>query len=190
MKSLLDVVDPEQTRVGVFAIAGASGGAAARQAIVAGGAQDGVESGQPVRTAAGLIGRTVEVGRNAARVLLITDASSRIPVRVVRTGIPALLLGQGDATVEIDLTGPTSNDVVLGDRLVTSGDGGLFAPGIPVATVVAPDEPRPLARPAALPALGQFVLVEQPYVPPLSPIAEDMFDIMPEAARPADAPLP
>ncbi|MGB3721480.1 MAG: rod shape-determining protein MreC, partial [Pacificimonas sp.] len=141
LRALMDVVDPARERVGSFAISGTAGGVYASQAIISGGAIHGVETGQPVRMASGLIGRTVEVGGNAARVMLVNDASSRIPVRVVRTGLPALVIGTNKPLVEVDISGPTNNEVEVGDRLVTSGDGGLFAPGIAVATVVAVDGP-------------------------------------------------
>lgn len=164
LRALMDVVDPAREQVGSFAIAGTAGGAYASQAIISGGRIDGVETGQPVRMASGLIGRTVEVGAKAARVMLLTDVTSRVPVRVVRTGLPALVIGTNRPTLDVDLSGPTNSEVRIGDRLVTSGDGGLFAPGIEVATVVATGGVMPRAKPAALPTQTQFVIVERPYM--------------------------
>ena len=188
MRALLRVTDPERERVGTFAVAGAASGVYASQAIIAGGVRHGVEPGQPVRSAAGLLGRTVEVGRHSARVMLVTDASSRVPVRVARTGLPALVIGTNKRLVDVDLTGPTSNDVQIGDRLVSSGDGGLFAPGIPVATVVDPAEDAVRALPAAVPTLSRYVIVERPYMRPVVPVPPIESELAPDEALPD--PLP
>ena len=187
LRALTGVVDPNRARVGTFAISGASSGAATSEALIGGGRRHGITSGQPVRNVQGLIGRTVDVGRNATRVLLVNDAESRVPVRVVRTGLPALVIGTNRPLLQVDLTGPTTNRVKPGDRLVTSGDGGLFAPGIPVGTIVETNANQTLARPAAIPSLTQYVLVEEPWGTNFEPLPE-----LPEteAALPADAPTP
>ncbi|HET7410275.1 MAG TPA: rod shape-determining protein MreC [Paracoccaceae bacterium] len=184
LKALMGVVEPDRARVGVFAISGASSGVFSSEALIGGGRQHGVRTGQPVRTPQGLIGRTVEVGRNAARVLLVTDVSSRIPVRVVRTGLPALVIGTNEPLLRVDLSGPTSNQVEVGDRLITSGDGGLFSPGIPVATIVDTEGDTPLAKPAALPNLTQYVLVEEPWGTDFQPLPDRP---APAAALPMEA---
>ncbi|OWV33613.1 hypothetical protein B5C34_09160 [Pacificimonas flava] len=184
LRQLLNVVDPNRARVGTFAISGATSGTYAREALIGGGYKHGLRNGQPVRTATGLIGRTVEVGRNATRILLVTDAESRVPVRVVRTGLPALVAGSNDPLVRVDLTGPTSNEVQIGDRLITSGDGGLFAPGVLVGTIVDTDEGQILARPAAIPSLAQYVIVEEPWGTNFEPIEDDR--ALPDAALPGD----
>ena len=187
LRALTGVVDPDKAHVGVFAISGATSGVYASEALIGGGRRHGVEPGQPVRTAKGLIGRTTEVGSNAARILLVTDPESRVPVRVVRTGLPALVIGTNQPLVQVDLSGPTSNEVQVGDRLVTSGDGALFSPGIPVATIVEPggEEETPLAKPAALPSLTQFALVEEPWATNFEPLPDEP---EPVAALPAERP--
>ncbi|EMD82090.1 rod shape-determining protein MreC [Pacificimonas flava] len=185
LRALMGVVEPDRARVGTFAISGASSGVFSSEALIGGGWRHGVRTGQPVRTPQGLIGRTVEVGHNAARVMLVTDISSRIPVRVVRTGLPALVVGANQPLLQVDLTGPTSNQVEIGDRLITSGDGGLFSPGIPVATIVRAEENNtPLARPAALPALTQYVLVEEPWGTNFEAVTEQQ---EPEASLPMES---
>ena len=111
-----------------------------------------------------VIGRTVEAGNHAARVLLLTDPASRIPVVVVRTGQAALAVGTNRPSLVLrDRVGA---DVPLqaGDRLVTSGDGGVFPPGIPVGTIVDPAEP-PAIRPAANPVGAAYVSIEAAYLP-------------------------
>ncbi len=167
LKALLNVVDVHAGWRRVVAIAGASSGSYVRSAVVAGGAREGLRPGQPVRSVDGLVGRVIEVGQGASRVLLITDASSRIPVRVVRTGKPAMLAGVDGGILEVRYAAPVDGLLQRGDRLVTSGDGGVFPPDLPVATVVDFDGEIPLARPAArLDGLG-YVIVQQPWLPPV-----------------------
>jgi rod shape-determining protein MreC len=147
--------------------------------MISAGRNDGVVPGLPAIGADGLIGRTIEAGAHAARLLLLTDPASRIPVTVVRTGQAALLVGTNRPALELrDRVGA---DVPLkpGDRLVTSGDGGIFPPGIPVGTVISAAEPIEV-RPAAHPVGAGFVRIEAAYLP--LPV---------EAAPPAfDTPVP
>ena len=93
--------------------------------------------GQPVVTDAGLLGRVTEVAPRAARVLLVSDTESRVRVRIVQAGAPALLAGLGGGMAELRFVsaGPEGAPKI-GDLLVTSGEGGLFAPDTPVARVV------------------------------------------------------
>lgn len=172
LKKLLEVSEPERERIGVFAISGSSTGAYVRYALISGGARHGIAPGQPVLAAAGLVGRTVDVGNRATRVMLLTDVSSRVPVRVVRTGLPALLIGKNLPLLDVDLSGPSNAEVRVGDRLVTSGDGGLFPPGLPVATVVGVSGDMPQARPAAVADGLDYVIVERPYMP-VMPLPEE-----------------
>jgi rod shape-determining protein MreC len=167
LKALLGVMEPQASWSRVVAIAGASSGSYVRSAVVAGGRRDGLRSGQPVRNVDGLVGRVTEVGSSAARVLLIIDAASRIPVRVVRTGKPAMVAGINGALVEVRYAAPIDGPLRPGDRLVTSGDGGVFPPDLPVATVEGFDGEIPMARPAArLDGLG-YVIVQAPWLPPV-----------------------
>lgn len=165
MRALLGVVEPGRGSVATARIAGASGGAQIRTAIISAGRKDGVVPGQPVRTSAGILGRTVEVGETSARVLLLADVSSRVPVIIERTGEAALVTGANRALVEIrDRSGPEV-ELVAGDRLITSGDGGIYPPGLPVAVVVDGRHQPPLARPAASAVGAGLVLVEAAYLP-------------------------
>lgn len=172
LKRLLKVSEPTRERVGVFAISGSTTGAYVRYALISGGARAGIKPGQPVLAATGLIGRTTDVGDRASRVMLLTDVSSRVPVRVVRTGLPALLIGKNLPLLDVDLSGPSNAEVRVGDRLVTSGDGGLFPPGLPVATIVRTSGDMPEARAAATPDGLDYVVVERPYMAPM-PIEEE-----------------
>jgi rod shape-determining protein MreC len=136
-----------------------------RLATLSAGSSSGVTSGMPVRSADGLIGRVLETGRWASRVLLVTDGASNVPVRLVRDGTPALAVGRGDGTVELRTLEVGQNPFRRGDVLVTSGGGGLFPPNIPVAVVIGQAGERAIAQPIADPARLDFAIVERVYQP-------------------------
>jgi rod shape-determining protein MreC len=77
-----------------------------------------------------------EVGLRAARVLLVTDLNSRVPVLIENEHARAVLAGDNSARPGLLYVEPQTA-VKIGDRVVTSGDGGLFPPGLPVGTVAA-----------------------------------------------------
>jgi len=117
------------------------------------GADDGVFGGQPLIDADGLMGQVVEVGANSARALLITDATHSIPVQVNRNGVRAIAEGSGAlGSLEIHHVSATT-DIRAGDLLVTSGLGGRFPVGYPVAEVseIERDPGQPFARIRAVP---------------------------------------
>lgn len=174
LKEMLRVVEPRRDWYRVVPIAAASSGSYVRSAVVSGGRSAGLRVGQPVRSARGLVGRVVEVGSNAARVLLLTDASSRVPVRVVRTGRPAIIAGVNAPHLEVRYVAPADGRLKVGDRLVTSGDGGIFPPDVPVAIVTNVVGDLQLARPIAHPEGLGYVIVERPYLPPaiVAPVAD------------------
>jgi rod shape-determining protein MreC len=165
LKALGKVEDPNRTIVTRTRIVSATSGSVARTAMIAAGRNQGVAVGQPVIGADGLIGRTIETGSNAARVLLLTDPSSRIPVIVVRTGQAGLAVGTNRPALELRDRVGLDQPLVTGDRLVTSGDGGIFPPGIPVGTIIAGGVEPPRIRPAATPVGAGFVIIEQAFLP-------------------------
>jgi rod shape-determining protein MreC len=98
------------------------------------GADQGVRPGQAAIDAGGLVGQVIDVRSGTATVLLLTDPDHAVPVAVARNGIRLVAYGRGD---RIELANiPTSSDVKVGDRIVTSGLGGRFPPGFPVGTIV------------------------------------------------------
>lgn len=105
------------------------------QLLIDKGASDGVYVGQPVINEEGVVGQVSQVGSTTSRVLLIVDASHGIPVRVQRNDIAAIVHGSG-AWNKLNLPFVQSNaDLKEGDLLVTSGLGGRFPAGYPVATI-------------------------------------------------------
>lgn len=111
-----------------------SGGAFVRSVLLNAGANQGVAKGQAALTGDGLVGRVTEVGRRSARILLITDINSRIPVVTEDSRMRAVLAGDNTAQPRL-LYLPDDAEVQVGTRIVTSGHGGVFPPGLPVGMV-------------------------------------------------------
>lgn len=106
-----------------------------QQVVIDKGRVDGVYQGQPVINESGIVGQVVKVSAHNSRVLLLPDANSAIPVQVIRNDIRVIAAGSGDLT-KIHLQHIPSNfDIVEGDVLVSSGLGGIYPEGYPVATV-------------------------------------------------------
>jgi len=82
---------------------GSTSASTRRFAVLSAGSVRGVRAGQPVRSAAGLIGRVIEAGANTARVLLVTDPENVVPVRRARDGLPAFIEGKSDGRIAIRL---------------------------------------------------------------------------------------
>ncbi len=111
------------------------GGVYVRSVLVAGGAHDGLGKGQAAMAGAGLVGRITEIGARSARVLLITDLNSRIPVILETTRTHAILAGDNTAQPYLMYL-PKAATVNVGDRLVTAGHDGVFPTGLAVGRVV------------------------------------------------------
>ncbi|MHA1598110.1 MAG: rod shape-determining protein MreC [Alphaproteobacteria bacterium] len=113
-----------------------TGGAFAHSLLVNTGARPGVGKGMAVTTGAGLVGRISGVGARSARVLLITDLNSRIPVLIEATRTRGIMAGNNTYRPQL-LHLPPGATVSPGDRVVTSGHGGVFPAGLPVGVVEA-----------------------------------------------------
>ncbi|MBE4584219.1 rod shape-determining protein MreC [Vibrio navarrensis] len=105
------------------------------QVVIDKGRIDGVYVGQPVINEKGIVGQVTFVAAHNSRVLLLTDAKNAIPVQVIRNDIRVIASGNGEID-EIQLEYiPTSTDIQVDDLLVTSGLGGVYPEGYPVAHV-------------------------------------------------------
>jgi rod shape-determining protein MreC len=165
LNTLLGLAQQTNDEVTVARIVGSSFEAPRRLATLSAGSAAGVAPGQAVRSPDGLIGRVLETGRWAARVLLVTDTASNVPVRMARDGTPALAVGRGDGTIELRTLEVGQNPFRRGDLLVTSGIGGLYPPNIPVAVVTGYDGERAIGRPLADPARMDYAIVQRVYQP-------------------------
>jgi rod shape-determining protein MreC len=116
-----------------------TGGAFAHSLILNAGSREGVRKGQAAVTGRGLVGRIAGVGTRSARILLITDLNSRIPVMVGANPTRAILAGNNsDRPKLVHL--PSGETVAVGDRVVTSGHGGALPPGLAVGVVTQVNE--------------------------------------------------
>ena len=155
--------------------------------VVDKGDQQAVFRAQSAIDTQGLVGQTVRVGPWSAEIMLITDPEHAVPVEFVRTGLRSIAVGTGSAT-ELELPFmPVNSDVKVGDKLVTSGLGGVFPAGIPVGevTVFARDPDQILAQVRARPAASldrdrQVMLVWFDATHPAAPVDPAL-----EAALPA-----
>ena len=137
-----------------------SGGAFVRMILINAGSDDHVARGEAAVTGEGLVGRLTEVGQRASRVLLITDLNSRIPVTIESTHVPAVLAGDNSERPRL-LYLPSGDAAKIGDRIVTSGEGGVFPPGLPIGVVAAVDSMGPRVEPyVELSQLGYVLVVD------------------------------
>jgi rod shape-determining protein MreC len=126
-----------------------------QQIVINRGSTSGVYVGQSVVDAEGVMGQVTHVNPFSATVLLISDVSHALPVQVLRNGLRSIAVGTG-VIDKLDLPYlPNNADIQVGDLLVSSGLGGKFPPGYPVAEVTEirrlPEQPfaQILARPMA-----------------------------------------
>ncbi|MEQ1687024.1 MAG: rod shape-determining protein MreC [Sphingopyxis sp.] len=131
-----------------------------RYAIIDAGYGDGVRSGQPVRSSDGLIGRTLEVGPNVSRILLITDQQNVVPARRARDGLAVIVSGRGDELLDVRALNAAGNPLKVGDVLHSSGSGGLYQPRTPIGIIVRLTSEGGLAAPLADPGADVGVIVE------------------------------
>ncbi|UNK58459.1 rod shape-determining protein MreC [Pseudoxanthomonas daejeonensis] len=157
--------------------------------VLAAGSRQGVSIGQAVIDAGGLLGQVVGVTPMQSTVLLLTDPDHAVPVMIARNGVRLIAYGGGDRLELRDV--PLNRDVQVGDVLVTSGLGGRFPAGFPVATITAlrPDESQAFLvgelSPAAQLDRGRDVLLLRVgTLPPATPADPDL----PAAGGPAAAP--
>lgn len=140
LRGLMNVT-PEPT-VGYLSarIIADSGGAFVRSVLVNAGGRSGAAKGQAAIADHGLVGRVVEVGDRSSRVLLLTDLNSRIPVLLETSRERAVLAGDNGPRPRLLYLPSHREAAQSGERIVTSGHGGVFPPGIPVGeTVVGED---------------------------------------------------
>ncbi|MFD1159923.1 rod shape-determining protein MreC [Roseovarius aestuarii] len=126
-------LDPRLTYVTGVVLA--DSGSPFRQSVLLNvGGRDGIVDGWAAMDGLGLIGRISGVGNNTARVILLTDTSSRVPVTIQPSGQQALLIGDNTAAPPIDFI-EDADQVRPGDRVMSSGDGGVFPAGLLVGQV-------------------------------------------------------
>src|SRR3954453_22097259 len=165
LKAVLQLREHERGTIAVGRIVGSSFNSPRRFAILSVGANDGVRVGMPVRSPDGLVGRIIDAGALASRVLLVSDRANIVPARLLRAGIPVIAQGRGDGTIDVRPLEVGRNPFKRGDIIITSGTGGLYPPLVPIARVVKLDDDGAVAVPLADPANTSFAIVEAPFEP-------------------------
>ncbi|MCC7273951.1 MAG: rod shape-determining protein MreC [Alphaproteobacteria bacterium] len=147
LRELMNVTpEPSLSYVSARIIAD-SGGAFVRSVLVNAGGRQGAAKGQAAIADHGLAGRVVEAGERASRVLLITDLNSRIPVIVEGTRERAVVAGDNGPRPRLLYVAARKDGLRGGERVVTSGHGGVFPPGIPIGEVVLGEDAAPRVLP-------------------------------------------
>ncbi len=165
LKALLNLPEGEPKPVAYARLVGSTSSSTRRFATLSAGASNGVAMGMPVRSPLGLVGRVLEVGNATARVLLITDTESVVPVRRSRDSVAAFAQGRSDGTLQIRLISLGINPLKRGDTFVASGSGGLYWPGTPIAVVTALTRDGAIAQLISNPAATEYVAVQPIWAP-------------------------
>jgi len=134
LMSLLDFKPDPRAKYIAARVIGDSGGAFVRSMLINAGSRDGLAKGQAAMTGRGLAGRVTAVGLRSARLLLITDINSRVPVIVQASRDRAIMAGDNSRMPRLAFL-PSNASVNTGDIIVTSGHGGIFPAGLPVGTI-------------------------------------------------------
>ena len=165
LKALLNLREHERSTIATGRVVGSSFNSPRRFAILSAGTSDGVRVGMPVRSPDGLIGRIIDAGALASRVLLVSDRANIVPARLLRNGIPVIAHGRGDGTIDVRPLEVGRNPFKRGDIIITSGTGGLYPPLVPIGRVVKLDDDGAVALPLADPANTSFAIVEPAFEP-------------------------
>jgi rod shape-determining protein MreC len=165
LKAALQLRESSGKAVAAGRVVGSSFESPRRFAVISVGRKDGVRIGMPVRAPEGLIGRIIDAGATASRVLLVSDRANIVPARILKGGQPVISTGRGDGTIDVRPLEVGKNPFEPGDIIVTSGTGGLYPPLIPIAKVIRLDDDGAIALPIADPARVSFAIVEPAYEP-------------------------
>lgn len=173
LKAALKLREETPTAVAAGRLVGSSFQSPRRFAILSAGTDNGVRIGMPVRARQGLIGRVVDAGSFASRILLISDRASIVPARLLRTGQAVIAQGRGDGSIEVKPLEVGRNPFKPGDLIITSGTGGLYPPLVPIARVSRLDGDNAIALPFAEPGAVSFAIAQQPFEPEaMAPLTE------------------
>ena len=160
LKALLGLMDVDPKPIVAARLIGSTSSSTRRFATLDAGSSDGVTVGMPVRSPIGVIGRVLEVAPSTSRLLLVTDTESVVPVRRSKDDVAGFAQGRGDGTIQVRLINLGINPLKKGDIFVTSGSGGLYRPGIPVAMVTQVTSDGAIARLLSDPGSTDYVVVD------------------------------
>lgn len=173
LRDILGLVKKEEQHIATTRLIASTPSSVRRFALIGAGSKNGVKRGQPVRSAKGLIGRTMDSSLNISQILLLTDPGNVVPVKRVQDDIVAFTQGRSDGRVEIRLINVGINPFKKGDIVVTSGNGGLYPPNIPVAKVAELTDEGAIGELLAHPEASDYVIVMAPYRPEIIAAKKD-----------------
>lgn len=165
LKAVLALAQEDPRPVAIARMIGSTSASTRRFGYISAGTAQGVQPGMPVSSPMGLVGRVLEAGRSSARVLLLTDAESMIPVRRATDDVIAFAEGRSDGSLRLRLVNLGINPIRKGDVFVTSGAGGIFRPGTAVAVVTQLTRDGAIAHLLSNPAATDVVIVEPMWQP-------------------------
>lgn len=134
LRELLKVIPSKKNNYITARMVSDMSGPFVRSALIGAGSDSGIKKNQAVINERGLIGRVVDVGSNSSRILLLTDINSRVPVIAETSREKTILVGSNDDSPTLSYLSPNSN-IKIGERIITSGDGGIFPRGVAVGVV-------------------------------------------------------
>lgn len=189
LRELLNSVEKVDEEVTLAQVIGVDPDPFSHELVVNKGSNEGVRVGQPLLDASGIMGQVISNSRFSSRVLLLTDSRHAIPVQINRNGVRAIAVGTG-LTGELQLLHlPDTADIIEGDLLISSGLGGRFPYGYPVATVgqVRHDPGQPFASVkvhpnAQLTRSRQVLLLTSREQPSVSPEPSEVLEQSPSDA--------
>ncbi len=146
LRQLLAVLPDPQARFVSARVIADSGGTFANSVLVFGGESSGIGIGDAVMTGEGLAGRVISVAAHSARILLITDFNSRLPVHVLPSHTRAILAGDNSEQPRL-LYLASGSRIEPGQRIVTSADAGAFPAGLPIGVVASVEDGLVRVRP-------------------------------------------
>ncbi|WP_073974649.1 rod shape-determining protein MreC [Erythrobacter donghaensis] len=190
LKGLLGLRDGESKPVATGRLVGSTATSGRRHAYLSVGTASGVKPGMPVLSERGVIGRVLETGRYSARVLLLTDSESVLPVRRATDNVIAFAEGRGDGMLRIRLVNLGVNPLKVGDMMVTSGAGGYYRPGVAVAIIAKITPDGGIGRLVAEPGATNFVSVMAIHEAAAVAELEAPPGTAPGAGQPTPAPSP
>lgn len=135
LRTLLHATAPVARTALTVPVVGDAGGSFQRALLALAGINNAVEVGAVALGATSVVGRVVEIGNRTSRILLLNDINSRIPVRLESSDEQAVAAGNGSAVLDLKYLADDATPVV-GERVVTSGYGGIYPAGLPVGVIV------------------------------------------------------
>ena len=158
LRSLLNVVPSAKSSYITARIVSDMGGPYMHSALLNGGTENGITKDQAVISENGLLGRVIDAGNSSARVLLLTDINSRVPVITESTHEKNILIGNNSDTPALAYSNADSK-IKVGERIITSGDGGIFPQGIPIGIVSSVEKNTVTVQPFVDATSTQYVSV-------------------------------